>query len=89
MQGATPCLSCWQSHPDQCPSLQALSEARCGLSMEDPLHLIYVLQPEPAEFPAIHCWSSWHRVLCSLPASQRAVALKLGVDERCEQKKVS
>lgn len=57
--------------------------------MEDPLHLIYVLQPEPAEFPAIHCWSSWHRVLCSLPASQRAVALKLGVDERCEQKKVS
>ena len=57
--------------------------------MEDPLHLVYVLQPEPTEFPAIHCWSAWHSVFCSLPASQRAVALKLGIDERCEQEKVS
>ena len=64
-------------------SLQALSEARCGLSVEEPLHLVYILQPEPAEFPAIHCWSAWHSLFCSLPASQRVVASRLGIEERC------
>lgn len=86
MQSPTPCLLI-NNLRDQtsAPSLQALSEARCGLSVEDPLHLVYVLQPEPAEFPAIHCWSAWHSAFCSLPAPQRAVASRLGIDERCEQ----
>lgn len=62
---------------------QALHAARAQLCTEDPLHLVYTLQLELPEFAAIHCWTTWHGMFRSLPASQRAVAALLGVEERC------
>lgn len=62
---------------------QALHTAVAQLCTEDPLHLVYVLQPDPPEFEAIHCWTAWHGMFCSLPASHRAVAALLGIEERC------
>ncbi|KAK9826374.1 hypothetical protein WJX81_004727 [Elliptochloris bilobata] len=67
---------------------EALSAARSALSVEDSLHLVYILQPEPADFTAIHCWTAWHSLFCSLPASQRGVASRLGIDERSILKRI-
>lgn len=62
---------------------QTLHTAVAQLCTEDPLHLVYMLQPDPPEFEAIHCWTAWHGMFCSLPASHRAVAALLGIEERC------
>jgi hypothetical protein len=64
-------------------SRQALDAVRAKVCTEEPLHLVFVLQRAAPEFPAIHSWAAWHSAFARLPASQRAVAAMVGIEERC------